>query len=69
MRDIKDILIEHHALLKLRSKFLTRKGNDKGALELDEDCIVIEHCLEVDHGFEWDGRKFVKGENPYTVEG
>ena len=63
MRDIIDILTEHHALLKCRSKFLIRKGNDKGALALDDDCRVIETYLETSHDLEWDGTKFVATED------
>ena len=39
-----------------------------GGDDTDNDLIVIEHHLEVEHGLEWDGLKFVKGENPYTVD-
>ena len=39
-----------------------------GGDETDNDLIVIEHHLEVEHGLEWDGLKFVVGAEPYTAK-
>lgn len=67
VRDIKDIMLDHHRELSGASVELLEGGDLAGSDKLDDDCLVIEHYLEVEHGLEWNGEKFVKGENPYTV--
>ena len=65
-RNIADVLIDHHKALMARA--LELGGSHEGFAKTEWDAIVIEHYLGTDHGLEWDGEKFQKGENPYTVD-
>ena len=58
-KDITDILIKHHAELSEASVELIDGGDDEGATEFDDDCIVIEVFLSDAFGIEWDGLKFL----------
>ena len=39
-----------------------------GGDDTDNELIIIEHHLEVEHGLEWDGLQFVLGAEPYTAD-
>ena len=54
-----DILVAHHKELSEASVELGDGGDDEGATEIDDDCIVIESFLEETFDIEWDGLKFL----------
>ena len=62
-QDITDILKEYHTQLIEASAELADGGDQEGWREYDDKAMVIENYLEVDHGLEWDGIKFVATEN------
>ena len=59
-KDIIDILIKHHGELLEASLELANGGDQQGALEFDDDCIVIEDFLQETFGIEWQGDNFLK---------
>ena len=54
-RDIVDVLKDHHKDLIKASKELANGGDNEGSNQIDDDAIIIENYLEINHGLEWDG--------------